>query len=250
MSNLTIYPKGGLKVDEFKPNQQVEELLQEISRLLSRSVSLQENNIELEKQRGMTTTDLLQHAAVDTSLAQQRTGLAQESTSLVRAQTRLSTRSTELAEIRTDLSQERTRLASERTDLSAFRTELARARTNLAHQRVNMAEMRTVLSEKRTGWSLTVTVYSKIRTELARSRTYLALIRTGLAFLTLAVFLARQFGVSWWTAFDASMGTASVVATLAGLIGYVKTRHAIKSLDAKATERETCQSDLNILMKV
>lgn len=237
-------------MDEFKPNRKVEEVLEDIRLLLSRSIALQENNIELEKERGITTTDLLQHASMDTSLAQQRTGLAQESTSLVRAQTRLSTRSTELAEIRTDLSQERSKLASERTDLSAFRTELARARTNLAQQRVNMAETRTLLSEKRTSWSLTVTVYSKIRTELARSRTYLALIRTGLAFLTLAVFLARQFGVSWWTAFDASMGAASIAATLIGLIGYVKARRTIKHLDAKATEREGYHADTKMLMKV
>ncbi len=237
-------------MDEFKSNTQVEEVLEDIRALLSRSIALQEDNIELEKQRGLTTTNLLQHASVDTSLAQQRTGLAQESTSLVRAQTRLSTRSTELAEIRTDLSQERSKLASERTDLAAFRTELARARTNLAKQRVNMAEMRTLLADKRTGWSLTVTVYSKIRTELARGRTYLALIRTGLAFLTLAVFLSREFGISGWTAFDAGMGIASIAATVVGLVGYVKTRRAIKHLDAKAIEREAGQSDIKLLMKV
>lgn len=236
-------------MDESMSNEQVEDVLKDIRLLLSRSIELQEDNIEMEKQRGMTTTGLLQHATTDTSLAQQRTGLAQESTSLVRAQTRLSTRSTELAEIRTDLSQERSKLSSERTDMAAFRTELSRARTNLAQQRVNMAEMRTLLSEKRTGWSLTVTVYSKIRTELARGRTYLAFIRTGLAFLTLSIFLIRQFDPSWWTVFDISLGAISAAATIFGLTGYIKTRRAIRRLDVKAAEREDYQVDLAGLLR-
>jgi uncharacterized membrane protein YidH (DUF202 family) len=232
-------------MDEFKSNKQVEEVLKDIRTLLSRSIALQEDNVELEKQRSLTTNNLLEQAGIDTSLAQERTGLAQESTSLVRAQTRLSTRSTELAEIRTDLSQERSKLASERTDMAAFRTELARGRTKLAQQRVNMAEMRTMLAEKRTGWSLTVTIYSKIRTELARGRTYLAFIRTGLAFLTLAIFLIRQFNISWWTTFDISLLVASVVATVFGLAGYIQTRRAIRRLDARATEREASQPDFS-----
>lgn len=226
-------------MDEFKSNNRVEEMLNDIRSLLERSLAIQEDNQGLEKQRGETTTSLLQHASTDTTLAQQRTGLAQESTSLVRAQTRLSTRSTELAELRTDLSRERSNLASARTDLSAVRTDLAHARTNLALQRVRMAEHRTNLSEKRTSMAITTTVYSKLRSELARGRTQLALIRTGLAFLTLAVFLFREFGVSWWTAFDGTMGIASAAATIIGLIAYTRTRRSIKRIDNKAVERET-----------
>jgi uncharacterized membrane protein YidH (DUF202 family) len=225
-------------MNKFRADGQVEEVLEDIRALLSHSIALQENNIELEKQRGATTTNLLQHAATDTDLAQQRTGLAKESTSLVRAQTRLSTRSTELAEIRTDLSQERTRLASERSDLAALRTDFARTRTNLAQQRVHMAETRTHLAETRTRLSTTVTIYSKLRTELARGRTYLAFIRTGLAFLTLGVTLSRVFAISWWTVFDVILAAGGAVATIIGLWSYRRTRRAIKHLDSRAAEQE------------
>lgn len=232
---------------EFVSNHQVEEMLDDIRLLLSRSVTLQEDALNLEKRSSETTTGLLEQASTDADLAQQRTGLAQESTSLVRAQTRLSARSTELAEIRTDFARERSNLASERTSLAALRSELARVRTGLAQQRVRMAEARTNLAEKRTAFSLTVTVYSKVRTELARGRTYLALIRTGLAFVTLAVFLFREFGVSWWTAFDAGMGIASTVGLVVGLIGYIRTRRVIKHLDIRAAQHEAAQSDLRML---
>lgn len=216
----------------------VEEVLEDIRSLLSRSVALQEGDIELEKERGSATADLVQHAATDTALAQQRTGLAQESTSLVRAQTRLSTRSTELAEIRTSLAQERSRLASERSDLAAVRTDFARARTNLAQQRVRMAETRTQLAETRTKLSTMVTTYSKLRTELARNRTHFALIRTGLALLTLSVFLSREFAVSWWTIFDVALGIASIAATAVGFLAYRRTRREIRHLDATVSRQE------------
>lgn len=234
-------------MEESKSNNLVEEMLGDIRLLLSRSVALQEGALDLGKQSGENTTILLQNASTDTELARQRTGLAQESTSLVRAQTRLSARSTELAEIRTDLGRERTKLATERSDLAALRTELARARTGLAQQRVGMADTRTRLSEIRTGLSVTVTIYSKIRVELARSRTYLALIRTGLAFVTLAIFLFREFPVSWWTVFDVSLGIASAIATAIGLVGYIRARRAVKHLDTKAADREETHPDLKML---
>ena len=233
-------------MDEFKSNNRVEEMLDDIRSLLERSLAIQENNLGLEKQRGETTTSLLQHASTDTALAQQRTGLAQESTSLVRAQTRLSTRSTELAELRTDLSRERSNLASARTDLANLRTEFARVRSSLAQQRTLMAEHRNNLAEKRTSMAITTTIYSKVRVELARGRTQLALIRTGLAFLTLAVFLFREFGVSWWTAFDATMGVASVAATIIGIIAYTRTRRATRRLDTKTLQRESEEPYLGI----
>ncbi len=236
-------------MDELNSNDPVEKMLDDIRSLLSRSVAIQEGIIDLEKQGGEATTGLLQHATTDTALAQQRTGLSQERTSLVRAQTRLSTRSTELAELSTDLSRERSNLASARTDLSVLRTDFARARTGLAQQRVHMAESRTNLAEKRTSMAITTTVYSKLRSELARGRTQLALIRTGLAFLTLAVFLFREFGASWWTAFDGTMGVASVAATVIGLIGYRRTRRAIKHLDTTVVEREAGEPYLDILAR-
>lgn len=232
---------------ELNSNTRVEEMLDDIRSLLWRSVALQEDSIDLEKQSGEANAGLLQHASTDTALSQQRTGLAQERTSLVRAQTQLSTRSTELSEIRTDLARERRNLAVERTDFAALRTDLARGRTHLSEQRVQMAEVRTKLAEKRTMMAITRTIYSKMRTELARGRTYLALMRTGLAFVTIAIFLFRQFGISWWTAFDATMAAASVAATLVGIVGYRKTVLATRHLDLRAEEYEARQSDLEML---
>jgi uncharacterized membrane protein YidH (DUF202 family) len=234
-------------VGELKSNNRVEEKLDEICCLLSRSVVLQEDAIDLEKQNGETSVSLLRHTGTDTDLPQQRNGFVQKRTSLVRAQTHLSTRSTELSEIRTDLARERRNLAVERTDIAALRTELAGDRTSPSQESVCMAEMRTYLAEKRNMLAISRTIYCKTRTELARGRTYLALIRTGLAFITISVFLFRQFGVSWWTAFDASIGAASVAATAVGLIGYKRTVHATRDLDLRAAEHEASQSDLKML---
>jgi hypothetical protein len=235
-------------VGEPKPNNRVvEEKLDEICCLLSRSVVLQKDAIDLGKQNGETSMSLLRHADTDTGLAQKRNGSVQERTSLVCAQTHSSTRSTELSEIHTDLEREGRNLAVERNDFAALRTELARDRTSPSEQSVCMAEMRTLLAEKRNMLAISRTIYCKTRTELARGRTYLALIRTGLAFFTIAIFLFRQFGVSWWTAFDASIAAASVAATAVGLIGYKRTMHTTKQLDLVAAEHEASQSDLKVL---
>ena len=232
---------------ELKPNKRVEEKLDEICCLLSRSVVLQEGAIDVGKQNGETSMSLLRHVGTDTAPSQQRNGLVQERTSLVRAQTHLSTRSTELSEIRTDLARERRNLAVERTDVAALRTALARDKTSPSQESLYMAEMRTCLAETRNMLAISRTIYCKTRTELARGRTYLALIRTGLAFFTIAIFLFRQFGVSWWTAFDASIAAASVAATAVGLIGYKRTVQAAKHLDLRAAEHEASHSDLRML---
>ena len=233
---------------EPKPNNRVvEEKLDEICCLLSRSVVLQKDAIDLGKQNGGTSVSLLRHAATDTDLAQKRNGFIQERTSLVCAETHSSTRSTELSEIRTDLARERRDLAVERTDVAALRTALAPDRTSPSQESIYMAEMRTCLAETRNMLAISRTIYCKTRTELARGRTYLALIRTGLAFFTIAIFLFRQFGVSWWTAFDASIAAASVAATAVGLIGYKRTVHTTKHLDLVAAEHEASQSDLKVL---
>ncbi|MEJ2364337.1 MAG: DUF202 domain-containing protein [Deltaproteobacteria bacterium] len=232
---------------ELKSNNRVEEKLDQICCLLSRSVVLQKDAIDQEKQSGETTVSLLRPAGTNGDLAKQRSGLVQERTSLVCAETHSSTRSTELPEIGTDLARERRNLAVERTDFAALRTEATPDRTSPSEQNVYMAEMRTCLAEKRNMQAISRTIYCKTRTELARGRTYLALIRTGLAFFTIAIFLFRQFGVSWWTAFDASIAAASVAATVVGLIGYKRTMHATKHLDVMAAEHEACQSDFRML---
>lgn len=231
---------------ELKPNNRVEEKLDEICCLLSHSVVLQKDAIDLGKQNGETSVSLLRHDGTDTDLAQQRNGLVQERTSLVCAQTHSSTRSTELSEI-PDLAREGRNLAVERTDVAALRTELAPDRTSPSQESIYMAEMRTCLAETRNMLAISRTIYCKTRTELARGRTYLALIRTGLAFFTIAIFLFRQFGVSWWTAFDASIAAASVAATAVGIFGYKRTVHTTKNLDLRAAEHEASQSDLKML---
>ena len=231
---------------ELKPNNRVEEKLDEICCLLSHSVVLQKDAIDLGKQNGETSVSLLRHAGTDTDLAQQRNGFVQERTSsLVCAQTHLATRSTELSEI-PDLAREGRNLAVERTDVAALRTELAPDRTSPSQESIYMAEMRTCLAETRNMLAISRTIYCKTRTELARGRTYLALIRTGLAFFTIAIFLFRQFGVSWWTAFDASIAAASLAATAVGIFGYQRTVHTTKNLDLVAAEHEASQSDLKV----
>jgi uncharacterized membrane protein YidH (DUF202 family) len=235
-------------VGEVKPNKLVEEKLDEICCLLSRSVVLQEDAIDLGKQNGQnggTSRSLLQHAATDTDLAQKRNGFVQERTALVCAETHSSPGSTELSEI-PDLAREGRNLAVERTDVAALRTALAPDRTSPSEQNVYMAEMRTCLAETRNMLAISRTIYCKTRTELARGRTYLALIRTGLAFFTIAIFLFRQFGVSWWTAFDASIAAASLAATAVGIFGYKRTVHTTKNLDLVAAEHEASQSDLKV----
>jgi uncharacterized membrane protein YidH (DUF202 family) len=234
-------------VDELKSIDRVEEKLDEICCLLSRSVVHQEDAIDREKQSGETSVSLLRHAGTNGDLAKQRSGLLQERTSLVCAETHSSTPLTELPEIRTDLARERRNLAVERTDFAAPRTELAGDMTSPSEENVCMAEMRTYLAEIRNMLAISRTIYCKTRTELARGRTYLALIRTGLAFVTISVFLFRQFGVSWWTAFDISMAAASVAATAVGLIGYKRTVQAAKHLDLRAAEHEASHSDLKML---
>ena len=234
-------------MDELKSINRVEEKLDEICCLLSRSVVHQEDAIDQEKQSGETSMSLLRHVGTNGDLAQKRNGLVQERTSLVCAETHSSTRSTEIPEIRRDLARERRNLAVERTDFAASRTELARDMTSSSQDSVCMAEMRTYLAEIRNMLAISRTIYCKTRTELARGRTYLALIRTGLAFVTISVFLFRQFGVSWWTAFDISMAAASVAATAVGLIGYKRTVKAAKHLGLRAAEHEASHSDLKML---
>jgi hypothetical protein len=234
-------------VDELRSINRVEEKLDEICCLLSRSVVVQEDAVDQEKQSGETSMSLLRHAGTDTDLAQQRSGLVQERASLVCAETHSSTRSTELPEIPTDLARERRNLAVERTDFAALPTELAGDMTSPSQENVCMAEMRTYLAEIRNMLAISRTIYCKTRTELARGRTYLALIRTWLSFVTISVFLFRQFGVSWWTAFDISMAAASVAATGVGLIGYQRTMHATKHLDLRAAEHEASHSDLKMM---
>ena len=230
---------------EPKPNKRVEEKLDEICCLLSRSVVLQEDAIDLGKQNGETSMSLLRYAAPDTDLPQKRNGFVQETKSLVCAETHSSTRSTELSEI-PDLAGEGRSLAVERTDVAALRTALAPDRSSPSQESIYMAEMRTCLAETRNMLAISRTIYCKTRTELARGRTYLALIRTGLAFFTIAIFLFRQFGVSWWTAFDASIAAASLAATAVGIFGYQRTVHTTKNLDLVAAEHEASQSDLKV----
>jgi uncharacterized membrane protein YidH (DUF202 family) len=236
-------------VGEVKPNNRVEEKLDEICCLLSRSVVLQKDAIDVGKQNGETSVSLLRHAGTVTDLAQKRNGkrngLVQERTSLVCAETHSSTRSTELSEI-PDLAREGRNLAVERTDVAALRTALAPDRTSPSQESIYMAEMRTCLAETRNMLAISRTIYCKTRTELARGRTYLALIRTGLAFFTIAIFLFRQFGVSWWTAFDASIAAASLAATAVGIFGYKRTMHTTKNLDLVAAEHEASQADLKV----
>jgi uncharacterized membrane protein YidH (DUF202 family) len=232
-------------VGEVKPNKRVEEKLDEICCLLSRSVVLQEDAIDLGKQNGETSMSLLRHAAPDTDLAKKRNGFVQERTSLVCAETHSSARSTELSEI-PDLAREGRNLAVERTDVATLRTALAPDMTSPSQESIYMAEMRTCLAETRNMLAISRTIYCKTRTELARGRTYLALIRTGLAFFTIAIFLFRQFGVSWWTAFDASIAAASLAATAVGIFGYKRTVHTTKNLDLVAAEHEASQSDLKV----
>ena len=110
----------------------------------------------------------------------------------------------------------------QRTDLAVLRTDFSRARTNLAEQRTRMAGTRTI--------------FSKVRTELARGRTYLALIRTGLALLALSVAFFRHFSLSWWSAFDVSLGLGSLAMTVVGLFGYWRSSRLIKILETGAIE--------------
>ncbi|MCG6944248.1 MAG: hypothetical protein LJE87_02770, partial [Deltaproteobacteria bacterium] len=178
---------------EVKPNKRVEEKLDEICCLLSRSVFLQKDAIDLGKQNGQnggTSMSLLRHAAPHTDLAQKRNGFAEERTSLVCAETHSSARSTELSEI-PDLAREGRNLAVARTDVATLRPALAPDRTSPSQESIYMAEMRTCLAETRNMLAISRTIYCKTRTELARGRTYLALIRTGLAFFTIAIFLFR-----------------------------------------------------------
>ncbi len=200
---------------------EISQALDQIQRLLDRSVGCQEkiqeiqtNMQELEKEG---TSNLVQSVTASNTLADQRTGMAQERTALVREQTRLSTRSTELATIRTDLAQDRTSLAGQRTDLAAVRSQLSRARTNLAFQRTEMAADRTR--------------FSRVRTELSRGRTFLALVRTGLAFLTLSVGFYRFFGPSWWSIFDGLIALFSLTLTISGLLGYRRTCQTINNVE-------------------
>ena len=95
----------------------------------------------------------------------------------------------------------------------------------------SQADTRTQFSEKRTHLAGTRTVFSNMRTGLARGRTHLALIRTGLAFLSLSVAFFRMFGLSWWSIFGGALGIGSLVMTMFGLIGYMKSARAVKSLE-------------------
>jgi len=219
--------------------------LGDIRSLIARAVDLQaaehdlgEEVQELQRQRTTAMEGLLEHAGSTAASNRIATELATERTSLTREQTRLSTRSTELAGIRTELSRERSSLASQRTDLSVLRTDMARARSNLADQRTTMARSRTFMSERRTrlaedrtSFATRRTTLSTLRTELARGRTYLALTRTGLAFLTLGVGLMRFFGLSWWSLFDVALIAGSLVATGAGLRGYLRATRQTRDLD-------------------
>ena len=151
--------------------------------------------------------------------------MAQERTALVREQTRLSTRASELAAIRTDLARERTSMGGQRTDLAVLRTDFSRGRTNLALQRTHMAGSRTLFSRK--------------RTELAGARTHLALVRTGLAFLSLSIAFFRLFGFSWWSIFDGLLAVGSLVATIFGLSGYLRSLKSIHRIqEANSFERD------------
>ena len=216
-------------MDERSFHEELAGALDRIQTLLSRSLDVQEQSTvtekaihALEKHRTETTSGLLEFADTESAMAQQRTGMAEERTALVREQTRLSTRSTELATIRTDLSRERTGMAGQRTDLAVLRTDFSRARTNLAEQRTRMAGTRTI--------------FSKVRTELARGRTYLALIRTGLALLALSVAFFRHFSLSWWSAFDVSLGLGSLAMTFVGLSGYWRSSRLVKMLETGTVE--------------
>ena len=225
-------------MDEHTFRERIAAAVDDIYLQLVQSVKNQEEETEiersvrdLEKERTKATSGLLEYSAVTNSLAGQRTDMAKERTALVREQTRLSTKSTELSAIRTELSRERSSFADQRTNLSVLRTDFSRSRTSLADQRTKMASNRTRFSVKRTSLAKTRTVFSNIRTALARGRTYLALIRTGLAFLTLSIAFFRMFGLSWWSIFDGALGIGSLVMTMFGLIGYMKSARAVKSLE-------------------
>jgi uncharacterized membrane protein YidH (DUF202 family) len=232
-------------MDEDSFRKQVAELLGEIHSQLARSVNLQEEGSEieknirdLEKEHSETTSGLLECTNLTNSLAGERTDMAKERTALVREQTRLSTKSTELSVIRTDLSRERSSLAGQRTNLSVLRTDFSRSRTSLADQRTQMAGNRTRLSERRTDLAGTRTVFSNMRTALANGRTYLALVRTGLTFLTLSIALFRMFGLSWWSLFDGILALGSLAMTAIGLTGYWRTVRSVKSLEGRVPEQE------------
>ena len=249
-----------------KPDKRTEELLEEIRRILARSVELQQTAIAQDRERTTATDNLTAYAEMEAGLAKQRTGYSQERTSLVRAQTRFSTRSTELAEIRTDLAMERGRLAMERTELGVLRTEFARVRNNLALQRNEMAEtrtrlaqvrntlasqrnelaeVRTRLAEDRTRLATLRVTYAKTRTELARSRTELAIIRTGAALVSFAIALAavsKFFPVAadiWWDSFLIGMGLSGAIALGVGLAYYWRTWVFVRRLDRTNERQET-----------
>lgn len=233
-------------MDEEKFHGQVTATLSAIQALLARSIEFHEEDTErgksildLDKERTQTSADLLHHSELTNRLAGERTDMAKERTGLVREQTRLSTQSTELSVIRTDMSRERTGLSGQRTDLAVLRTDLSRSRTGLAEQRTKMAGNRTQYSSKRTALANSRTILSNIRTSLAQGRTHLALMRTGLAFFSIAIAFFRMFGLSWWTVFDGALATASIAMTAAGLAGYWRTNHRVKTLQkALATEEE------------
>ena len=116
-------------------------------------------------------------------------------------------------------------MGGQRTDLAVLRTDFSRGRTNLALQRTHMAGSRTLFSRK--------------RTELAGARTHLALVRTGLAFLSLSIAFFRLFGFSWWSIFDGLLAVGSLVATIFGLSGYLRSLKSIHRIqEANSFERD------------
>ncbi|MEJ2038580.1 MAG: hypothetical protein P8X55_06550 [Desulfosarcinaceae bacterium] len=224
--------------DAFR--EQVSSLLDDIRLQLARSVNLQEEGTEidkdiheLEKKHGEATAGLVEFNAQANNLAGQRTDMAKERTALVREQTRLSTKSTELSTIRTDFSRERSSLASQRTNLAVLRTDFSRSRTSLADQRTKMAGSRTRFSEERTTLAGTRTIFSNMRTLLAKGRTYLALVRTGMTFLTLSIALFRIFGVSPWSMFDGVLALGSLTMMTVGLRGYWRSVRGVQTLEGR-----------------
>ena len=226
-------------------SKQVLAALKAIQDVLARSFDLHHETkgldrsiLELEEKAAETTSDLLKHTVLTNTLAGERTEMAKERTALVREQTRLSTKSTELSVVRTDMSHERTDLSGQRTNLAVSRTDFSRGRTSLADQRTKMAENRTQFSEKRTVLAGTRTVFSNMRTALAQGRTNLALIRTGLAFFSLSIAFFRMFGISWWSVFDGTLALFSIVMTVMGISGYLRSTHAMKTLQDRVPAEE------------
>lgn len=95
--------------------------------------------------------------------------------------------------------------------------------------RTPLAKVRTFLAERRS-------LLACRRTSLAKARTGLAFLRTGMSFITVALLLARIFGLGYLTPFEAVLFIAGLIMAADGIVWYIPARRKRRSVLHRPTE--------------